>query len=212
MSTDGSFPSRPRQFFEFEPEVRAVTFPLKGRPVDRWRGIALREHGVGNREPRVLNRINHEGARVWPPSPYQRARTRASVATMAASAIEELRARAAGWESSILRRDVEGVQQFLTAGFAVVILQPTRAVVPREQWLKTIADYRIHDYHVEDEIIDVDGDLGVILQRIRLKATVLGQDRSGIFIHTDIWRRTDQWRVWRRHSTPLSAGPYPTAD
>ncbi len=152
------------------------------------------------------------GARVWPQSAYQRGRTRASVAMMAASAIEELRARAAGWEASILRRDVEGVQQFLAADFAVVILQPTRAVVPRMQWLKTIADYRIHDYHVEDEIIDVAGDLGVILQRIRMKATVLGQERSGIFIHTDIWRRSDQWRVWRRHSTPMSAGPYPTAD
>lgn len=116
-----------------------------------------------------------------------------------------------GWQSSILRRDVAGLQQFLAADFAVVILQPARAVVPRKQWLNTIADYRIHDYHVEDEIIDVDGDLGVILQRIRMKATVRGKDRSGIFIHSDIWRRTDQWRVWRRHSTPLSAGPYPMA-
>jgi ketosteroid isomerase-like protein len=131
---------------------------------------------------------------------------------MAASTVEELRARALGWQSSILRQDVEGVQQFLAPDFAVVILQPTRAVAPRKQWLKTITDYRIHAYHVEDEIIDVDGDLGVILQRIRMKATVLGQDRNGIFIHTDIWRRTDQWRVWRRHSTPLSAGPYPIAD
>ncbi len=126
--------------------------------------------------------------------------------------IDGLRARAASWESSVLRRDLDGVQQFIAPDFAVVILQPTRTVVPRSQWLKTIADYRIHEYQVEDEIVEMDGDIGVVLQRIRMKATVLGQDRSGIFIHTDIWRRTDRWRVWRRHSTPLSAGPYPIAN
>jgi hypothetical protein len=40
-----------------------------------------------------------------------------------------------------------------------------------------------------------------------MKATVLGEDRSGLFVISDVWRRGEQgWRVWRRHSTPLSAG------
>lgn len=42
-------------------------------------------------------------------------------------------------------------------------------------------------------------------------ATVLGVDRSGRFVISDCWRRgaDGKWRVWRRHSTPLSAGVMP---
>jgi hypothetical protein len=43
-----------------------------------------------------------------------------------------------------------------------------------------------------------------------MSATVNGIDRSGLFTISDIWRLRDgHWRVWRRHSTPLSAGPMP---
>ena len=43
-------------------------------------------------------------------------------------------------------------------------------------------------------------------------ATVLGQDRSGVFVMSDIWRHgPDGWRVWRRHSTPFAAGRMPGA-
>jgi hypothetical protein len=45
-----------------------------------------------------------------------------------------------------------------------------------------------------------------------MSATVLGEDRSGTFIITDVWRhRSDGWRVWRRHSTPMFAGDMPGA-
>lgn len=131
---------------------------------------------------------------------------------MANSTIHDLKDRLAGFESCVLRRDTDGVQQFIDPEYAVVLIQPTRMVVPRERWLKTLQNYLIEDYQVEDEVLDVNGDLALLLQRLRMKATVLGKDRSGIFIHTDVWRRADQWRIWRRHSTPLSAGPYPRAD
>jgi hypothetical protein len=43
-----------------------------------------------------------------------------------------------------------------------------------------------------------------------MTATVLGQDRSGIFIVSDVWLSgADGWRIWRRHSTPFSAGAMP---
>lgn len=45
-----------------------------------------------------------------------------------------------------------------------------------------------------------------------LEATVLGKDRSGTLVISDIWLpQADGWRVWRRHSTPLSAGDMPGA-
>lgn len=82
--------------------------------------------------------------------------------------------------------------------------------MPRARWLEVLADYVIHDYAVKDQIVDVDGDLALVLHRDELSATVLGEDRSGTFIVTDVWRRTeDGWRVWRRHSTPVTAGKLP---
>ena len=69
-----------------------------------------------------------------------------------------------------------------------------------------LPDYVIHEWDVEDRIVDVDGDVGALLQRVRMRATVMGEDRSGVLVLTDLWRRVDgEWRVWRRHSTPLVA-------
>jgi hypothetical protein len=45
---------------------------------------------------------------------------------------------------------------------------------------------------------------------VQVRATVLGEDRSGPFVTSDLWRlRGDSWRIWRRHSTPLLAGAMP---
>lgn len=55
-----------------------------------------------------------------------------------------------------------------------------------------------------------DGDYAAVLHRDRMRATVLGEDRSGVFVLSDVWRRRDErWRLWRRHSTPLGAGAMP---
>ena len=49
------------------------------------------------------------------------------------------------------------------------------------------------------------------LARPESSLKLLGQDRSGTFVITDTWRRrADGWRLWRRHSTPMTAGPMPT--
>jgi ketosteroid isomerase-like protein len=70
---------------------------------------------------------------------------------------------------------------------------------------------RLRRRGVEASTIDEDGDLAVVLHRDRMEATVLGQPRNGTFVITDVWRRrADGWRLWRRHSTPLSAGPMPS--
>lgn len=68
----------------------------------------------------------------------------------------------------------------------------------------------MHTYEVEEQRIELDDGVAAVLQRVRMAATVLGQDRSGVFVISDIWRRRgDDWRIWRRHSTPLAAGPMP---
>ncbi len=50
-------------------------------------------------------------------------------------------------------------------------------------------------------------DTAVVLQRAFMRATVFDVPRDGVFVITDSWlREGGVWRVWKRHSTPLSAG------
>lgn len=114
------------------------------------------------------------------------------------------------FERCILERDRNTAESILHEDYSLVLVQPSPAAIPRARWLEVLEDYVVHDYAVEESILDVDGDTATVLHRDRMSATVLGEDRSGIFVITDVWRRTrDGWRVWRRHSTPLSAGKLP---
>ena len=84
--------------------------------------------------------------------------------------------------------------------------------MPRQRWLEVLSDYIVRSYEIEEQMIDVDTDCAAVLQRVKMTATTLGEDRSGVFIISDVWRlRTGRWRIWRRHSTPLSAGVLPGA-
>jgi ketosteroid isomerase-like protein len=124
----------------------------------------------------------------------------------------ELIERSEGWQRAIEQRDVTAAGDYLADDYALVIVQPARAVMPRERWLALLPDYIVSDYEVQERIVEIDGDLAVMLQRVAMQATVLGADRSGIFVLTDVWRREDgAWKVWRRHSTPLAAGAMPAA-
>lgn len=110
----------------------------------------------------------------------------------------------------LMERDRSAAERILDEEFALVLVQPIPAFMPRERWLAVLKDYLVHSYDVEEQRVDEEGGVGAVLSRVRMQATVLGQDRSGLFVITDIWRRRgDEWRVWRRHSSPLSAGELP---
>ena len=114
------------------------------------------------------------------------------------------------FDRCIQERDQAAAEAVLDGDYALVLVQPAQAVIPRSRWLEVLPDYVVHDYAIEHSVVDIDGDLATVLHRDRMSATVLGEDRSGTFVITDIWRRrADGWRVWRRHSTPLSAGTMP---
>jgi len=114
------------------------------------------------------------------------------------------------FQRCIAERDRDAAERVLDAEYALVLVQPIAAVVPRDRWLATLPDYVVHSYDVQEQLIDVDGQVAAVLQRAHMQATVGGVDRSGVFVVSDIWRLRDgHWRVWKRHSTPLSAGPMP---
>ena len=116
------------------------------------------------------------------------------------------------WQLAIEARDPEGAARFLSDDYALVILQPEPAVVRRDEWLRLLPDYVVTGYSVEARVVETDGDLCTVFHRVDQTALVTGVERSGIFILVDVWvREADEWRVWRRHSTPLSAGLVPRA-
>jgi hypothetical protein len=116
------------------------------------------------------------------------------------------------WQLAIEARDPEDAAQFLADDYALVILQPEPAVVRRDEWLRMLPDYAVSGYSVEERIVETSPELCTVFQRVDQTALVKGIERSGIFILLDVWvREADAWRVWRRHSTPLSAGAAPRA-
>ena len=112
----------------------------------------------------------------------------------------------------INERDAAVAEDVLDPDYALIVVQPAPAVMPRPRWLEVLADYVVDEYDVQERRLDVDGDCAAMVHRVFMRATVLGQDRSGLFVISDVWRRRDGvWRVWRRHSTPFSAGEMPGA-
>lgn len=126
---------------------------------------------------------------------------------------EELRARSADFDRAVLTRDRELAGAVLAEDYALVLVQPAPASMPRERWLQVLPDYVVDAWDVEEQVVEVRGDVGTVLQRVQMSATVLGQDRSGLFVISDIWVvEGGEWRVWRRHSSPMTAGEMPGAE
>ena len=119
----------------------------------------------------------------------------------------ELLRRNEDWERAIMDRDTDGAARVFEDGYALVLVQPVPMVMGIDEWIALLPDYVVHEWRVEERVVHVVGDLAAILQRVSMRATVSGSDRSGLFVISDVWRRSNgEWRVWRRHSTPLSAG------
>jgi ketosteroid isomerase-like protein len=127
---------------------------------------------------------------------------------------EALQAQAATFERCIRERDEEAAKSVLHDDFALILVEPAPVVVmSRVRWLEVLREYVVHHYEVQHQHLDVASDCAAVLQRVDIKATVMGEQRNGILITSDIWRYDQgEWRVWRRHSTPLSAGRIPGAN
>lgn len=129
---------------------------------------------------------------------------------MSTMGFEDLAQAMRRFDEAVQRRDPVAAEEVLDPDFALVLAHPAAAVMPRARWFEVLEDYVVHSWAIENEHVDVDHDVAAVLRRVRMEATVLGEDRSGPFVMSDLWlRRPDGWRVWRRHSSPLTAGELP---
>jgi ketosteroid isomerase-like protein len=124
----------------------------------------------------------------------------------------DLAAAMRSFDDAVQRRDRALAEHVLDEEFALVLVHPASTAMPRARWLEVLEDYVVHSYSVEDQRVDESGEVAAVLTRVHMQATVLGQDRSGLFVISDFWRHgNDGWRLWRRHSSPMTAGELPGA-
>lgn len=124
--------------------------------------------------------------------------------------IEHLAERDAAWTQSLRARDQSRVVEYLHDEYALTLVHPVPVVVARDEWLQTLDDYIIEHWDVRGSNWDVLPTVAAHLQLIDQRANVLGNRRDGLFAISDIWLPVeDRWVVWRRHSTPLTAGEMP---
>jgi hypothetical protein len=129
------------------------------------------------------------------------------------AAEEEIIARADGWQSALEARDPEAAAEFLADDYALVVTHPAVVVVPRAEWLRLLPEYDVREYEIEHRDVEIRYGVAVVVQRVNMTAVVNGVDRSGVFVLVDLWIDVaGAWRVWRRNSTPLSAGTMPRAE
>jgi hypothetical protein len=128
------------------------------------------------------------------------------------AAEDDILERADAWQRALEARDPEAAAEFLASDYALVVTHPEVVVVPRGEWLRMLPDYDVRAYEIQHRSVELRADVAVVAQRVEMTAVVGGADRNGIFILVDIWIDDEgAWRVWRRHSTPLSAGSMPRA-
>jgi ketosteroid isomerase-like protein len=109
------------------------------------------------------------------------------------------------WLKALLARDTAAADDILHPDYRLIIGiegQPLR-VMPRQQWLALLPDYRITGHSITDRRLSLYGDTAVVVMLWSQTATAPGdRDISGNFLLTDIWQNTpDGWRVIERHSS-----------
>ena len=77
------------------------------------------------------------------------------------------------FQRCIEERDRVAAEEVLDDDFALVLVVPARTVMPRERWLEVLDDYVVHDYVVDVQVVDENGDcatVGAAWPRQRRKA------------------------------------------
>jgi ketosteroid isomerase-like protein len=106
------------------------------------------------------------------------------------------------WTQAIQRKDRDALESLLGEGY--MLQAPGIGRMPRAEWLATVAVYDIHSFSFDDVDVLTYGDFAVMRSRYTQQATVRGQDRSAVFLVTDVWvRRDGRWQVVSRHTSIL---------
>ena len=126
------------------------------------------------------------------------------------SAEEKLVALEHEWAQAILDNDMDKLERFVGQEYTLAAnnFPGGRTRLSRQEWMATVPAYEVHSYEFANVIVNTYEDAAVVLADLELRATVLGEDRSGSFAVTDVWvKRDDRWQVVARSSifVPLAS-------
>ncbi len=108
------------------------------------------------------------------------------------------------WADGLITRDSALLDGILAPDFTLIVSASPDRPFSRAVWFAQLREYRtdslaIRDLHVREAGTDV-----LVASFVaRLKATVRGEDRSGDFFITDVWRRqpNGRWQAAARYSS-----------
>jgi ketosteroid isomerase-like protein len=121
------------------------------------------------------------------------------------SQIERLERR---WADAVRDRDMDFLDRLLGEEFTLTTGRPGAPVRGREEWLAIARDrYVIEEYEFESLDVLPYGHVALARSRYRQRASLDGEDRTQVFLMTDVFvRRGGSWHAVTRHISPLAAG------
>lgn len=109
------------------------------------------------------------------------------------------------WMAAWIAKDRAVCERILDDEF---LLSSARGVLmPKADWLAAaMGPFTCEHFEWLEILVRPFGEVAIAHSRVKQRASVGGQDWSGIFMLTDVWRlRGSQWQVVTRHGT----GPLP---
>jgi ketosteroid isomerase-like protein len=120
-----------------------------------------------------------------------------------------IRAKQEAWMNAWIANDRAILERTLAPEFALVVSARPEARVDRAAWLRTAgSDYTCESFRYDAMQVRDFGDVVVVSSLATQRATAFGQDRSGTFFLTDIWRAgaDGAWQVIARYSSFAEPG------
>jgi ketosteroid isomerase-like protein len=108
------------------------------------------------------------------------------------------------WAAAFQNKDIPELQSMMADGYSLVIAVEDLPlqVVPRDAWLESLRDYEIREASVDRIHVRIYDCVAVAVMLWRQSASLHGEDRSAVFMLTDIWTRVgNEWRLSERHSS-----------
>jgi ketosteroid isomerase-like protein len=108
------------------------------------------------------------------------------------------------WMAAWMANDRATLERLLAPDFALVVSARPEARVDRAAWLRTAGtEYTCEAFAYDGMQVRDFGDVVLVSSLATQRATAFGQDRSGTFFLTDVWRiaADGAWQVIARYSS-----------
>jgi ketosteroid isomerase-like protein len=110
------------------------------------------------------------------------------------------------WMDAVRGRDMGFLEDLLAADFTLTTGRPGVEVRSRREYLEVTREgYFLEAFEFEEVHVRLYGNAGVVRSRYRQRGRIGDEDRTGHYLMTDIFMRTDgRWKAAARHITPLA--------